>query len=110
MYMGAEINVIKTTLPKSIREFEITNFSQTLLDCGAACVSHSIVSSAYYWEGEMVSEEEWAIEVKVAVSKLDVILDKIKEIHPYDIPQILVANYKSSIDYFEWVANNSVRN
>ena len=108
--MGAEINVIKTTLPKMIREFEITNFSQTLLDSGAACVSYSIVSSAYYWEGEMISEEEWAIEVKVAVAKIDVILEKIKEIHPYDIPQILVSKYKSSIDYFEWVAKNSVRN
>lgn len=108
--MGAEINVIKTTLPKSMREFEITNFSQTLLDSGAACVSHSTVSSAYYWEGEMVSEEEWAIEVKVAVSIVDLISEKIKEIHPYQVPQILVAKYMSTINYFEWVERNSVSN
>ena len=49
--MSSEIMVIKTTLPEEFREFEVTSFSQSLVESGASCVTHHLVTSTYEWEG-----------------------------------------------------------
>jgi len=103
--MTGTVKLIKTTLPGSWKEFEVNIFSQSLLSAGAACVSHSSVVSMYNWDGKVVSENEWALEVKVSAMLVDKIVEQISESHPYDVPQILIGDYTTSKGYFDWVEN-----
>ena len=64
--MSSKIWVIKTTLPESMGEEEISSFSHKLIEAGAACIQHHKVTSTYKWEDEMKSESEWSIEIKVS--------------------------------------------
>lgn len=103
--MSGYVKVIKTTLPGYWKEFEVNIFSQSLLTAGAVCVSQSSVVSMYNWDGKVVSENEWALEIKMSEVVLDKIIKQISELHPYDLPQILIGNYTTSKGYIDWVEN-----
>ena len=49
-----------------MREFEVTSFAQSLVECGAACVQHHKVASTFQWEGAISQEKEWAVQIKVS--------------------------------------------
>ena len=105
--MSEPVIIIQTTLPHSWKEFEVGSFSQSLLESGASCVQHSSVQSMYRWEGKLESSSEWAVEIKVHVSKKKNVISKIEEIHPYDVPQILSWEASASHAYGEWVRIDS---
>lgn len=105
--MSESVIIIQTTLPSSWKEFEVGTFSQSLLEAGASCVQHSSVQSMYRWEGQLESSSEWAIEIKVHLSKKENVISKIEEIHPYDIPQLLSWNASASLSYGEWIRADS---
>ena len=75
---GQHIVAGKTTLPDSWREFEVTSFAQTLVESGAACVQHK-VSSTYKWEGQIQSDTEWALQIKVSNSNKQSVISKIEK-------------------------------
>ena len=101
--MDNKLLLIKTTLPDSWREFEVTSFAQALIEAGAACIHHHKVSSTYKWEGKIQSENEWSLQIKVSQSSKQAIVDLIEKTHPYDIPQILIFELNSNQEYFDWV-------
>ncbi len=101
--MGSELWVIKTTLPKSWLEFEVVSFAQELIEQGAACIHHHVVTSTYSWEGSIQSEEEWDLEIKVSNSHKDRIVEIISKSHPYDVPQIICTQRSTSEEYGNWV-------
>ena len=41
--------------------------------------------------------------MKVSLRRLDGVLDKLNELHPYDIPQVLVLQANASTSYGDWV-------
>ena len=87
--MDNKLLLIKTTLPDTWREFEVTSFAQSLIEAGAACIHHHKVSSTYKWDGKIQSENEWSLQIKVSQSSKQAIVDIIEKTHPYDSPQIL---------------------
>ena len=95
--------VIKTTLPASWREFEVTSFAQSLLDSGAACVHHNQVTSTYKWDEVIHSENEWALEIKVSNVKKNSVVEYLQSSHPYDVPQLIFLKCESSEEYLQWV-------
>ena len=101
--MQSYISVVKTTLPSSWREFEVSSFAQTLLGSGAACVSHHLVTSTYEWLGEVISVTEWSLEIKSSSKSRQYIIDKLVKSHPYDVPQIICSQYETSEEYGNWV-------
>ena len=101
--MGNTLWLVKTTLPDSWREFEVTSFAQALVESGAACVQHHKVSSTYKWEGKIQSDTEWALQIKVSESNKQSVISKIGEEHPYDVPQIVMHEFDASEGYTEWV-------
>ena len=101
--MGSEIWVVKTTLPKSWLGFEVASFAQELVEQGAACIQHHLVTSTYSWEGSVQSEEEWALAIKVSNSNKDKIVEIISKSHPYDVPQIICMQCSTSEEYGNWV-------
>ena len=103
--MSNKLWVIKTTLPESWREFEVTSFAQSLVEAGAACVQHHKVSSTYKWEDKIQSESEWSIQIKVSKDSKQAVADLIQETHPYDVPQMIMSKWESSQDYLDWVTS-----
>ena len=97
------INIIKTTLPITMREFEVTSFAQSLVEAGAACVQHHQISSTYKWEGKIEHEKEWGLSIKVSINNIDSVTQVIKNLHPYDVPQIIVQSAEANSEYEDWV-------
>ena len=101
--MGSQIHIVQTTLPGAWTEAEIGVFAQQMIEAGAACIQHEMVRSTYRWQGDLESEPEWRLQLKVASNRLDGMLHKLNEQHPYDTPQIVYWKANTTTEYGEWV-------
>jgi periplasmic divalent cation tolerance protein len=54
----------------------------------AACVNRVACDSVYRWEGELHDESEVILLVKTTDDAYDDLLDRIRDLHPYDVPCI----------------------
>lgn len=72
----------------------------------AACVNYHAVSSTYRWEGEVIEEDEYALDIKTAL-EYEEVREKIEEVHPYDVPAILRVETVANEEYGEWVKDCS---
>jgi len=62
------------------------------------------ITSYYWWQEEVRAEEEVLMIMKTSKAKFKDLELKIKEIHPYDIPEILACPVKEiSEDYLGWL-------
>ena len=95
--------LIKTTLPISFREFEVTSFAQTIVESGAACVQHREISSTYSWDGKLNHDKEWLLEIKVSEKNKESVQEVITNLHPYDVPEILILEVEANQEYLDWV-------
>jgi periplasmic divalent cation tolerance protein len=71
----------------------------------AACVTLSPVKSIYRWQGEICIDSEVTLTAKVSASHVKACVSALRELHPYELPEILVLNTEpSSLDeYCAWV-------
>ena len=95
--------LIKTTLPISFREFEVTSFAQSIVESGAACVQHREISSTYSWDGKLNHDKEWLLEIKVSEKNKQSVQEVITNLHPYDVPEILILKVEANQEYLDWV-------
>lgn len=71
----------------------------------AACINIlPKVSSIYWWENKIESGEESLLVVKTRTDRFEDLKKYVKEVHPYDVPEIImipiVAGYRP---YLEWI-------
>ena len=71
----------------------------------AACINIiQKVSSLYWWENKIESDNEALLVVKTRIDRFEDLKNYVKEVHPYDVPEIIalpiVTGYKK---YLEWV-------
>lgn len=73
----------------------------------AACVNVIPgVRSFYVWDGAIQDEVESTLLIKVAAERVDALRARIRELHPYTVPEILalpVDVARSHPDYVAWV-------
>lgn len=71
----------------------------------AACVQISgPITSTYHWQGKIESTEEWLCTIKALAANYNAIERLIKELHPYDVPEILaVPITAASPEYLDWL-------
>lgn len=70
----------------------------------AACVNFFPINSVFEWEGEIKQEKEFALLCKTMDGKIPQLKKKVKEIHSYEIPAILVIEIKEGNEEFlDWV-------
>lgn len=66
-----------------------SDIATTLLDERlAACVNRIDCRSTYRWEGEIVEDEEVIVLAKTTAERYDDLVDRVIDIHPYDVPCI----------------------
>ncbi len=73
----------------------------------AACVNIiPEVTSLFWWEKAIDREKESLLIVKTRVELLDEVIRLVKEIHSYDVPEIIAMPVLGgNNDYLEWVDN-----
>ena len=75
----------------------------------AACANvASAVDSFYRWKGEVETATEVLVYFKTTVTRFAAFEEKLRELHPYDVPEIIAFPASAgSDDYLAWVADNS---
>lgn len=70
----------------------------------AVCVSlGSPVTSVYPWQGRIESEAEIPLTIKTGPSRLAALKAALTELHPYDVPELLVLPVVDGSEaYFNW--------
>ena len=71
----------------------------------AACVNIVPgVNSLFRWQGELDSANEYLLIIKTRASLLDEIVALVRQVHSYDVPEIIALPVVGgSQDYLEWV-------
>ena len=73
----------------------------------AACVNIvPNISSFFWWQGKLDSAQETLLIIKTKASQLDETVSLVKEIHSYDVPEIIALPIVGgNQDYLEWISN-----
>ena len=62
------------------------------------------VRSHFWWEGNLDSDQESLLIVKAKASLLDEIIALVKEVHTYDVPEVIALPIiGGNPDYLEWI-------
>lgn len=74
----------------------------------AACVNiMPNVTSVYMWQEEVQSTPEVKLFIKTEASKLDLLSQRIKQLHPYDVPEIVALNIQQgNKEYLNWITES----
>lgn len=71
----------------------------------AACVNivpH--IESIYRWQGKVESSAEWLLLIKTTAEKFSEVLDAIRQLHSYELPECLSIDIDDgSAAYLEWI-------
>lgn len=70
-----------------------------------ACVNViSEVSSIYWWKGNIERDKESFLVVKTSGNKIQDLIDKVKSVHPYTVPEIIAIPVEvGNEDYLKWI-------
>lgn len=67
------------------------------------------VKSIYKWEGHLEHAPESLLIAKGPAEKTDDLIDRVKEIHPYEVPEVLCTEIVSgNDDYLDWLAGKEI--
>ena len=73
-----------------------------------ACVNISKISSIYSWNGKIENSSEYIAIFKTITKNKTILKKKIKETHPYDVPEIAEIDVKSiNKSYLKWLVDSS---
>lgn len=66
------------------------------------------VESIYRWKGKIESGSETLVLFKVSEDRQSAFQDKLRSIHPYDVPEIIFVPVAGGLpEYLQWVSENS---
>ena len=98
--------IIQTTCSSKI---EAKNIAKVLIDTKlAACVQLSDIESFYSWNDEFCSDVETLLNIKTRKENFEKVKSKIKELHSYDVPEIIQIDItNSSKKYLKFIGDNT---
>ncbi len=70
-----------------------------------ACVNTiKEVSSVYWWKGKIEKDKEALLVIKTSANRFSELLEKVKEKHPYTVPEIIALPIVGgNEDYLKWI-------
>jgi periplasmic divalent cation tolerance protein len=72
---------------------------EKMVACGNVIQS----KSAYIWDSALCNESEYIAILKTLPKHIKLLEDRIKSIHPYDLPAILHWEVGTNEPYFNWI-------
>jgi len=96
------ILILETTFSSLNKAEEITEIlvEEKLVRCAQV---HPQMVSYYRWNGELLIEKEYPVSYKSQVTAKEGLETRLKELHPYDVPQIIWKEVNTSEDYGQWI-------
>ena len=105
--MNSDYVVVLTTLPS---DSDGQAFGRALVDERlAACVNLlPAMESVYRWEGRVEHETERQVVIKTSRDRVVALWDRVRELHPYEIPEFLVLSIADGNEaYLRWVGEST---
>ena len=105
--MTHEYVIVLTTLPA---DTDGIAFARGIVEERlAACVNvMPAMESIYRWEGEIAEESERQIVIKTSRERVVTLWERVRELHPFDVPEFLVLPIVDGNDaYLRWVAEST---
>lgn len=101
-----KVIVVQTTCDK---KEEAENIAKVLLEKRlAACIQITKTDSFYTWEEEFCNDKEYLLNIKTKKKNFKKIESKIKELHSYDLPEIIsIKIEKCSKEYKKFIKENT---
>jgi periplasmic divalent cation tolerance protein len=104
--MTEEILLALSTFPDAEIARRISN--QLVDERFAACANIlPPVESVYRWKEKIESGNETLVFFKVSEDRQSAFQDKLRSLHPYDVPEIIFLEVGSGLpEYLQWVSEN----
>jgi periplasmic divalent cation tolerance protein len=105
--MNHDYVMVLTTLPA---DADGAAFARALVTARlAACVNLlAPMESVYRWEGDIEQDTERQVVIKTSRDRVAALWDRVRELHPYDVPEFLVLPIVDGNDaYLRWVADST---
>ena len=105
---STEFVIALTTLPS---DGDAAVFARTLVEERlAACVSfQSGVESVYSWAGHLERNQERQVIIKTTTSRVEALWARVRELHPYDVPEFLVLPVTDgNAAYLQWIRDSTL--
>lgn len=99
--------IVMTTMPA---DADSATFAHTLVEARlAACVNVlPPMESVYRWEGKVDQERERQLIIKTSRSRLAAVWERVRDLHPYDVPEFLVLPVVDGNDaYLRWIGEST---
>lgn len=107
--VSMEKQVYSIILITSARE-EVEYIARNLLDRKkGACVNIiPEVHSLFWWQGKIESGRESLLVVKTRTSLLSELIDLVKSVHSYEVPEIIALPFiDGNADYLDWICQET---
>jgi len=100
--MKSDYSIITTTCPNKEQAKEI---AKHLVERGlAACVQMFPIESIYLWKDKICEENEIVLFIKSRTELFEKITETIKEIHTYEVPEIVQTPIIGGLaEYLKWI-------
>jgi periplasmic divalent cation tolerance protein len=104
--MAERVLLALSTFPDAEIARRISN--QLVSEHFAACANIlPSVESIYRWKDKIESGNETLVLFKVSEVRQAAFQDKLRSLHPYDVPEIIFVSIASGLtDYLQWVSEN----
>jgi periplasmic divalent cation tolerance protein len=104
--MSQGILLALSTFPDAEIARRISN--QLVTEHFAACANIlPAVESIYRWKEKIESGNETLVFFKVSEDRQSAFQDKLRSLHPYDVPEIIFLEVGSGLpEYLQWVSEN----
>ena len=102
--MSEELRIILTTFPSAevARGIVTQLVAEQCIACGNLVPG---VLSLYHWQGQLCEEQEVLGLLKTSLSALPAAMARLAELHPYEVPELVVLEPEQvSTAYAAWVA------
>ena len=99
----AEFALVLTTVPA---DFDTGRFAEALVsERLAACVNLlPPMDSVYRWKGAVETTKERQLLIKTTRARVSALQQRITDLHPYDVPEVLVLGVVGGSDaYLTWL-------
>ncbi|MBK9369454.1 MAG: divalent-cation tolerance protein CutA [Deltaproteobacteria bacterium] len=100
------MRLVFVTLPASDAEAMLLLLLRERLVAGGSIVP--TVHSRYWWNGEIVAEQEAALFMETSAERVEEAVTRLKELHPYACPRVVVLRaHEGPADYFRWIRDET---
>ncbi|MFH1379270.1 MAG: divalent-cation tolerance protein CutA [bacterium] len=90
-------------------ETEAKKIARTLLEEKIAACAQIVphISSVYWWKGNIDESSEVLIIIKTIQDNIQALIARIKQLHSYDVPEIVAVDIaEGNPSYLSWIKNS----